>query len=450
MVIRVLSRRSMMAGLAVGLGGCGAVVRTGRDAFEGVADSSLFHVGRHGDLTEQEKAWAKTAWAYFEQNTDFGTGLASTVRAFPVTSVWTMGDQMIAIVAAQRLGVIDEAELDRRVSQLLGSIGTAPLSLGRLPSRRYDTRTGKPALYDGSPGDLGWSAPDLGRLLMALAVLNSAWPRFATFSQRLVDRLDLCGAIGSDGQLRSADRDGATARPVSETVRGYDAYAAQGFFLWGMEPRVPVEPSTPYTMYAEGVPFPQVEQKDQARLGPVLTAPVVMTGLELGWSNAAAAGPDGAATRQAWSKLAGRVYEAQERRYTREGRLAARDDNVRSSEPYFVVDTIFARGYAFNTYDDKGVYRPDLALVSTRAAFGLWALWRTHYTDVLMETVAEVREPGSGWYEGRIEQTGAYSTAMSASTNAAVLECLAYKTGGVLIDWGATSPAPAGACSSSA
>jgi hypothetical protein len=71
-----------------------------------------------------------------------------------------------------------------------------------------------------------------------------------------------------------------------------------------------------------------------------------------------------------------------------------------------------------------------LALISTRAAFGLWALWPTSYTDRLIDMVAPLHDPDRGWFEGRYERTGGYEKTLSSPTNAMVLQALLHKAKG--------------------
>ncbi|MDU6388199.1 MAG: DUF3131 domain-containing protein, partial [Pantoea sp.] len=98
-----------------------------------------------------------------------------------------------------------------------------------------------------------------------------------------------------------------------------------------------------------------------------------------------------------------------------------------SAPPWHVNDTIFANGYAWNTLADDGKWVPRLAQVSTRAVFGLWALWQTPFTDALMAMTQRQNDPQRGWFEGRVEATGDYNRAITLTTNAMVLEALLFK-----------------------
>ena len=112
--------------------------------------------------------------------------------------------------------------------------------------------------------------------------------------------------------------------------------------------------------------------------------------------------------------------------------LTARTDHPLSQAPFFVHDSIFVAGYPWNTISDHGEVFLDKSLVSTRAVFGLWALWRTGYTDELMRSARDLYDPQRGWFEWRYERTGGYEQTISCTTNAIVLESLLYKVQGKL------------------
>ena len=130
--------------------------------------------------------------------------------------------------------------------------------------------------------------------------------------------------------------------------------------------------------------------------------------------------------------LAQRIYTVQERRYAQKKIFTARTDHKMSGSPYFVYDSIFAGGYAWNTISDEGKHLPGAALVSSRAGFGMWALWKTNYTDELLPLVSSLFDANKGWLEGRFELTGGYERTVTATTNAIVLESLLYKVMGKL------------------
>jgi hypothetical protein len=126
------------------------------------------------------------------------------------------------------------------------------------------------------------------------------------------------------------------------------------------------------------------------------------------------------------------IFRIQEARYRTKGILTARTDHPTRKPPHFVYDTIFASGYAWNTISDQGRQVEHMAIVSTKAVFGMWVLDRNAYTDRLMEAVEALYKDDKGWFEGRYEASGGYEDLLTLSTNAFVLQALLYKTQGRL------------------
>jgi hypothetical protein len=82
--------------------------------------------------------------------------------------------------------------------------------------------------------------------------------------------------------------------------------------------------------------------------------------------------------------------------------------------------------------DALGRAVPDAAAVDVKAAFGLWALWPTPYTDRLLAAVLPARVAARGFEEGLLERGGAIPV-YTANNNGVVLEALAFKVKGPLI-----------------
>lgn len=61
----------------------------------------------HGDLTEEEKQWAKIAWTYFQKNYQPETGLVDSVEKYPLSTMWDTASYLMAIISAHRLEIID-------------------------------------------------------------------------------------------------------------------------------------------------------------------------------------------------------------------------------------------------------------------------------------------------------------------------------------------------------
>src|SRR5262245_45763461 len=61
-------------------------------------------------LTDDDRAAARTAWAYFAANTIADTGLVGSVQGFDGASLWDLGSQLYAIASAEITGVLPRAE----------------------------------------------------------------------------------------------------------------------------------------------------------------------------------------------------------------------------------------------------------------------------------------------------------------------------------------------------
>ena len=132
-------------------------------------------------LSPKQQDDARYAWAYFEGNTQPASGLVNSVAGYSATTMWDTGSYLLAAIAAERLGFVPREEFDRRMSQALDSLAALPLYDGRLPNKSYDTRTLEMTDYANTPmaAGIGWSALDIGRLLVPLEVLLTHATGFA-------------------------------------------------------------------------------------------------------------------------------------------------------------------------------------------------------------------------------------------------------------------------------
>ena len=413
-------------------------------------------------LPEQDLAWARTAWAYFTGLPSPapgqapappdpaqsgpqggapsgqpappapavpGTGLVPARAGSPVASMWSMGDQVAALLIARRFELIDAQEFDRRFTRILMFLSTMPLAFGELPNRFYSTDTGAMLGADLLDGTAGWSAVDTGRLLIWLRIAAEEHPAFASYIRNAVARWSVCGVLSESGRLQTtAPGENGPAFSV-ETARGYDAYAIQGYRAWGVEaPLPPLEPS-PFEIEVGGTLLSL--QEDVTNQAPVMTTPPAYLGLEFGFDPLGSAAEEVAGGRDA-EELMQVVHDIQARRWEEEDIPGARADFRRSEEPFTIYGTILANGYPWSVIEPGGAVRTDLPLLTTRGAFALDAFFDGPYADTLMLLAGQLHDPALGWYEGRYEMTGAYETTRTSATNAFVLESIAYRLFGPL------------------
>ena len=418
--------------------GCGVAVRGIETGAREIWRSQLLRQGRHGPLAETEKNWARIAWTYFERNYDPGTGLVNAQDGVPSAGMAHVADTLAALVAARELELLKPCDFDARLSALLQFLNRMGLFWGRLPNLRYHTGTGQMVNYANTPESIGWSATDLGRLLIWLHILKTRYPEYAEYADSAVGRWVFCDLIDDCGTLYGGAKnaDGESFRTFQEGRLGPEQYAARGFRLWGFDTGQASRIEPFEIALVSGIPIPH-DARNLQRGGtpaPVTSQPWLMAGLEFNWDRPEDNYPglDSVHTDRVEADIARRIYRVQEKRYETDHIFTARSDHRVPGDPYLVFGTIFAEGFAWNVLTPGGDYRPDLAAVAVKAAFPMWALWKTPYTDRLMKIVSCLHDPGTGWYEGRWERTGGYIKLATVGTNAAVLESLLYKVQGKL------------------
>ncbi len=377
-------------------------------------------------LTEQEAQWARIAWRYFKNNTDGKTGLVNSVDGYPATTMWDTASSLMALVSARQLEIITQKEFDASQRKMLASLGSMPLFDQALPNKSYSTATLAMVDYDNqlSPAGIGWSAIDVGRLLVPLTIIAWNHPQHAQAVRKLIARWDTA-RLTRNGQLFGSHIEQGKVVLVQEGRLGYEQYAAKTFSLMGIDTAQAADYRS-HLQHVEvfGIQVPY-DRRDAASLGAhnyVLSEPYVLDGLEFGWDRFS-------------RELSWRIYRAQEERFRRTGVLTAVSEDHVDKPPYFVYNTVFTNGKSWNTLTEKGEDASALRSLSVKAAFGWHALYRTEYTEQLIKAVAPLHDPAKGWYAGLYEEGNKPNTSVNANTNAVVLESLAYIAHGKLLSY---------------
>lgn len=396
------------------------------------------HTGRNGALSDREYLMAQTAWSYFEKRYQPDTGLVNAVGAFPSTTLWDTASYISGLVAAYELCVIDKRDFDTRATKLLQTLRNLDLYQGEAPNKVYNAKTAAKVNYANEPGEVGMSALDIGRMLVWLRILKDRHPHLANSVDNVPMRWNFCNLVHEDGRMFGAFKrgDGST-RYVQEGRLGYEEYAAKGFALWGFDvPRAMSPAPLAYTtIYDVKVPYDGRDPRVFKNQNYVLTEGYILDGIELGWDMPSDARNDHLVASHGWrAEFANRIYLVQQRRFEQTGIITARSEHQVNGKPYFVYDSIFADGYAWNTLDPTGQYQPDRAAIAAKAAIGMWALWDTDYTDLLFESVADLYEPGEGFYEGLYENGNGFIPLQSSNNNGIILAALLYKVQGPILN----------------
>ncbi|MES2844212.1 MAG: DUF3131 domain-containing protein [Pseudomonadota bacterium] len=374
-------------------------------------------------LSTDERTAAEVAWTYFAQNLRSETGLVDSVAGFPASTLWDTGSFLSAAIAAERLGIIPRSEFDGIMEKALSSLASLPLYAGTLPNKSFDTRSLAMTDYTNAPTEtgIGWSALDLGRILIPLHVLALDYPSHASGVARVLDRWNIAAAV-RDGVIMGAMPTASGYDAVQEGRVGYEQYSARGFAIMGYD----VEEAMRVERFAQiievdGISIP-VDGRDPEIFGGhsyTLSEPYVLSGLEFG-------------TSLRMQEMAWRVYQAQENRFQQTGQLTAVTEDHLDQAPYFVYSSVFANGLPWNVVTDTGEDARNFRTLSTKAAFGWNALFRTAYTQSLIDAVKPLQSDG-GWQAGIYELTSLPNTVLSANTNAGVLLAMHFIEFGPLL-----------------
>ncbi|MGS7256676.1 DUF3131 domain-containing protein [Enterobacter hormaechei] len=398
---------------------------------------------RSGELTPREMAIAKNAWQYFVANYQPTTGLVNAVNKYPSTTMWDSASYMAAMTAARELRIIDKAEFDRRMLKLLATLNKLDLFRNELPNKAYNTITGQKVNYQNKPGEIGFSALDIGRMLIWLKVIKERYPEYGNSIDNVLLGWNFTNVINPCGMMYGAYLENGQPKYVQEGRLGYEEYGAAGFALWGFGTCQASQPQ-PYELaeiYCVMVPYDSRDPRLTSQHNYVVTESYVLYGLEFGFDKPTDRENSPRDYTHPWMKnFADRVYQAQENRYAITGILSARSEHQLDQSPYFVYDTVFSDGFNWNTITDKGVYVPNTAAVSLKAALGMWVLWNSPYTDRLLDAIENANEAGKGYYEGLYENGDGPIKEFTANNNGIMLEALLFKKEGKLMQFNSDNP----------
>ncbi len=376
------------------------------------------------NLTEEEKQWALIAWKYFQNNTIESTGLANSANAYTSTTLWDSSSYLLAVISAKRLKIIDQQEFVSRVNKFLETMLALPLYENKLPNKVYNTETLKMVDYNNkaTAKGLGWSAIDIGRLMVPLNILVWNYPEFTKQVKAITNHWDLNAAVDKGDMYGALNEDGKTVY-LQEGRLGYEEYASKSFQLVGLD----VSSAIDYTSWLKFIKIEGINIPTDSRTPERFTAnnyvvsePYILDGIEYGWD-------------QMSREFAGRVYTVQEERYKNTGKLTAVSEDNIDQAPYFVYNTVFTSGKEWNAITEDGTDASEFKTLSTKAAFGWHMLYETDYTKKLIKVASKLYDPSLGWYSGLYDESGEPNKAITANTNGIILEALAYKQTGTML-----------------
>ncbi len=383
-----------------------------------LTDEESIPLREHRELTVTELKMAEIAWTYFENNTNAETGLVNSVDGYTAATLWDTASYLLALLSAYDLEIIDNSKFDSRLKLALDTLAELPLFEGKLPNKVYSTATGSMTTYENqaTARGVGWSAIDIGRIMVPFNVLVWQYPEYTPLIDRVLSNWDM-RAIVKNAEMMGADvnADGVTLY-LQEGRLGYEEYAAKSLVLAGLD----LSEAVNYERHFEYVDIDGIPVGTDLRtpdkfdaLNFIVSEPYVLDGLEFGWDRHS-------------RSLAYGVYQAQQSRFESTGTLTAVSEDNIDQAPYFVYNTVFADGKAWNAVTEKGEDASEFRTLSSKAALAWYALYDTEYTSKLIDHVGKNYDENKGWYAGIYEATGEVNKALTANTNAIVLESLRY------------------------
>jgi hypothetical protein len=373
-------------------------------------------------LTEAEQRWARSAWSYFEKNTQPKTGLVNSVDGYPSTTLWDTGSYLMGLLGAEALGIVSRAEVDRRLGLALSSLEKLPLCDGKLPNKAYNTLTLEMVDYGNNPRPdcIGWSAIDVARIGVPFNVIAWERPELTPQVRRILSRWGM-GHVAANGMLQGTDRPrGGPLVRVQEGRFGYEQYAGKSLFLLGL----PVGVAMDYEAFVEFTPVEgqliahdrRKPEEHEGTHNAVLSEPYILEGLEFGLD---------AVTLP----LARSVLYAQQKRFEKTGKLTAVSEDQLDRDPRFIYSSVISGDKPWAVFAPDGSDAEHLRILSTKTLIGWGVLFEGDYPQRLLAAVDEL-VTDSGLYAGRYERDGSLNRVLTANTNGIILEALAYRVHG--------------------
>ncbi len=391
---------------------------------------------RHGPLSIEEQQLAGVAWQYFIANTNPKTGLVNAIHHEPVASMWHVGSTIAALVSAVQLQLIDNIEYRRRVNALLLTLHQQKLFQDKIPNRFYSVNSGKPINYKGKAGEFGYSPIEIGRLLTWLRILREKNPELAGLIDRITLRWNYCGVI-DQGVLYAGSIDRDNVLHVLQQGRlGYEEYAAKGFRMWGFnaDAAATIEPVIQVQVEKQNVYIDSRDVNSLSEKSFLMADSYLLDGIEYAWDNPRDTTSKETLYTDTFSyQQAQRLYTAQRQRFERTSLLTAKSEYELPGPPYFVYDTIYANGKAWNTINELGEGVPQYTAMTTKAAIAMWVLWDSPFTTMLFNRASALIHQERGLYEGVYERSQELIASHTLNTNAQVLEALLFKVQGKIV-----------------
>ncbi|WP_252011060.1 DUF3131 domain-containing protein [Vibrio sp. SCSIO 43140] len=353
---------------------------------------------------------AKKSKHYFDRNYHPETGLWDSVQGYHHATMWDVASGIAATIAAYDLELASREVTKDTLTLTLNTLAELPLYKNTLPNREYSTESGLPSgsYSESDSNGNGWSALDIGRLLIWLKVTQERFPDLSRDIEKILQRWSIEKAV-KDGNLFGTKLYQGKEYYRQEGRLGYLQYAAQGFVLFGYD----LDESFSWN-HIEAV---EVDNQklliDQRNLPYFTTDPYVLLAIEIGNLNA-------------WWNQLDTLYELHKSESALSGKLKVYAEDAMNKSPWFAYNNVYYYGKPWISVSPGGKPIENPQIFSNKVGFGLSVIFEDEFAATLTETVLNSslssRSIPTGIYEN-----GGTNTAYNINTNSLVLTALWYK-----------------------
>jgi hypothetical protein len=362
-------------------------------------------------LTREDLVLAKKAQYYIERNWNKNTGLIDSVQGYHHATLWDMASGIGAILALENLELISHFDASSRLTKTLKTLFKLPLYNNELPNREYNTQSGLPSgsLSKTASNGNGWSALDIGRLLIWLEITKQYKPELTPLITLITKKWKFERTVFNQTLYGELKQKRSTSYR-QEGRLGYLQYAAQGYQFSGFDVENAFKQDNTTEIMQEGIPL----HIDQRNLPFFTSDSYVLQAIELGspivW----------------WNQLEN-VYQLHKTHYSDTKVLRIFAEDAMNKAPWFSYNNINIYGKSWLSTNTRGKSITNPQIFSNKVAFAFSVLFDDAFsqqlaTQVLSNSLSQRSVP-TGLY-----QDGSTNTAYNINTNSLILVALWFKS----------------------
>ncbi|MGF1730037.1 DUF3131 domain-containing protein [Photobacterium kasasachensis] len=361
-------------------------------------------------LTQQERMLANKAHYYIEQNWNPNTGFIDSVQGYHHSTMWDIASSIGAILALEALELLPSDQASSKLEALLSTLGAMPLYNGKLPNREYNTKTGLPSgsLSSTASNGNGWSALDIGRLLIWLEITAKYKPEFINQIVKIKKNWSLADAVNQQnlyGEYRNKQR----VQYRQEGRLGYLQYAAQGYSLSGYDVSKAYEKTDTQVVY-QGNTELIIDKRNLPYFTP---DPYVLNAIELG-------------IHDIWWDQLEALYSIHKNQFNRTDQLWIFAEDAISKAPWFSYNNIYFYGKSWLSTSAGGKPIENPQVFSNKIAFALSVIFNDAFSERLQQQVIKNSRFSKSVPTG-VYLNNAPNLAYNINTNSLILVSLWFK-----------------------